>query len=263
MNDDEQQQHVSDDSAVQQQQQDSGQQQQPDEGQQQQQAPQQPAGLDFDKLRQSIVEGVRMASPQQQQPQQQQRQMSKEEFDRMMNAVKVDGGMLKALYGFDEVSPEQVEAHQRFVDAVVRHAVTMADWRVQAAQKQWQDQFTPVQRQLQQQAENQYRQEFVTAYPHLKPYSKLLEVVYQQVAEDMQQGRIPSVQGKDAVFALVATRAQEMLKNLGLNVQPTQQGNQQRSQMSAVAAGGQGGGSGGGGTNTQGGVPAELRGLFE
>lgn len=178
--------------------------------------------------------------------------MSPEELEKAMNVFKVQKDNICALFGLDPeaVDDGRVQAFNGFVQNIVKQAVTMSGFHVQAVQQQLLQQIAPALAIARAQQEEALKEEFFAENADLKDYEPLLREIKDRLESQGFKGT------KEDAFKTIATQARTILKSLpgmgGQNGTPpggkTQAQTQPttRRKMSTVSAGGQAGSGAGG-----------------
>lgn len=203
--------------------------------------------LDKESIRELVTGVARAVAPKEKAP-----EMSMEEFNRVMNVLNITPEYAQKL----GLNPEAAPVLQELFQGIAKQAVTMATYQINQARQELETRFnaglTPLQQHIQKQVEGQAKDEFMKAYPDLKGFEPVLELVYAQMKTEGYQAKT-----KEEAFKAVADRAQTMIKTLpGMTAvpvgtvkqagQPTPgQGAHRMSTLSGGGQGGVGGSSGG------------------
>lgn len=219
------------------------------EVQQQQAAPQ--TGLSKDDIAEVLKKANIGQAPQQQVAPEE--RISPEEFDRRFNVTRADEKRYREMLGIDAetpVAPERIAAFNDYSQALVRQAVTMAAFQIQAIEGKLTQHVSPAVEYARAQQHEKLKSEFFKENKDLEPYEPLVTEVYQKLAASGFKG------DKASVFKAIAEQSRGILKSLPgdlLNATAGQNnpvGQQQQPKpahrMSTVSTGGQSGAGGGG-----------------
>lgn len=189
---------------------------------------------------------VGQAPPQPATPQQQ--NISEEDFNKMFNVHRADEKFLRDLLGLDpetQVAPERLAAFNQYGQALVRQAVTMAAFQIDAIKQELTKQMSPAVTFAQQQEHERLKTEFFKTNEDLKPYEPLVTEVYQRLAASGWKG------SKEEAFKTIADNARTILKQLPGDLLSQQSSPESQTKapkpahkMSTVSSGGQGGAGG-------------------
>lgn len=179
--------------------------------------------------------------------------ISPEEFDRRFNVTRADETLFRNVFGIEgdtQVSPERLAAFNQFTQGLVKQAVTMAAFQIQAVEGKLQQHVNPAVEYARAQQHEKLKGEFFKEHKDLEPYEPLVTEVYQKLAASGFKG------DKTSVFKAIAEQSRGILKSLPGNLldatagQNNPVGQQQQSKpahrMSTVSTGGQSGAGGGG-----------------
>lgn len=108
------------------------------------------------------------------------KKLTPEERDKLLRRVSVTTDLLQSL-GFDQPTPEQVEAFQNFADGIAQHGYAMAAAQAQLIQRQLTEQITPVQQAVEAYQRQQMEKEFFGKFPALQKFPTALRAAAEHV----------------------------------------------------------------------------------
>ena len=176
--------------------------------------------------------------------------ISPEEFDRTFNVTRADEKLFRDVFGIEAespVAPERVAAFNNYCQGLVKQAVTMAAFQINAVEGKLTQHVSPAVEYARAQQHEKLKTEFFESNKDLKSYEPLVAEVYQKLSATGYKG------SKEQVFKTIAEQTRTILKSLPgdlLGAGNGSSGNvnqppKSAHKMSTVSAGGQSGAGGG------------------
>lgn len=139
--------------------------------------------------------------------------MTTEEFNQAFNVATVTPELMDAFTNVEIPIEQRIAVFDKYGQALVREAVTMALHSIQDSEKRllagFSDQIQPLADNLSVSKAEKLKAEFYTVYPDLKPYEQILKEVH---GAFVAQGiKFPT---NEKAFEAVATRAKELISSV-------------------------------------------------
>lgn len=149
-----------------------------------------------------------IAPKQPQQAEEPPKKLTPEERDKLLKRVNVSSDLLQSL-GFDEPTPEQIEAFQNFADNIAQHGYAMAAAQTQLVQRQFSEQITPVQQAVENYQRQQMEKDFFGKFPALQKFPTALRAAAERVEATDKSGNEKTL---DQVYEEVAANAVNIIQ---------------------------------------------------
>lgn len=145
---------------------------------------------------------------------------SPQKLREMLNPVEVTGELLGEL-GFENTTPQQVAGFQKFTNAIVKNAVSIARVIIDQKAKQFEAALSPISANMEKAQMDEVKTSFYSEHKDLTKYEKIVKLASAEVDPVKADG---SPKSRAEIFKEVAEKTRATLKEYGVNLTPANPG---------------------------------------